>query len=183
MIPTSSRLLLVFTGWLALTFICSASTETTTPTEEPTEHQRIYYFQHRVLPSWTHDSDGAFFANLQKDSHERFIEVAAEIVNQEFADQIVISQFGDGTEILITFPIPKQIPECYFVYIRKEGDTYRYITLERTEDILGQGMKSVVAEWSPDGAHLNMGPRTYDDAERFLNEVTAYNPSPAVEED
>lgn len=62
-------------------------------------------------------------------------------------------------------------PECFFVYITKTGDSYRYITLEKTLDIFEHGNKSVVGEWTAEKIHSNHGSRKYDDAESFLAEM------------
>lgn len=33
---------------------------------EPTESQKIYFLQHRLLPEWTYESDGRFFDDLAR---------------------------------------------------------------------------------------------------------------------
>ena len=54
----------------------------------------------------------------------------------------------------------------------KEGGEYRYFTLEKTEDLFGEGNKSVFGEWSNDGArHRYIRACKYDDEESFLKEL------------
>ena len=33
---------------------------------EPSLRDRIYHFEHRLLPRWTHGTQGAFFSDLSK---------------------------------------------------------------------------------------------------------------------
>jgi hypothetical protein len=139
--------------------------------EELTVSQRTYYFEHRLLPKWTHGSKGAFFADLCRGDTARIRAAAAEIVGKEFADKLIVRPLPGTQRVLLTFQAPSEPPLCFFAVIEKDGETFHYITLELTEDILGAGTKSVVGEWSVDGGHLNRGGRKYSDADSFLAEV------------
>jgi len=39
--------------------VCNA--EESKVSDEPTTHDKIYFFQHTLLPKWTHNSNGRFF--------------------------------------------------------------------------------------------------------------------------
>lgn len=140
---------------------------------EPTPHQRVYYFEHTLLPKWTHHSNGVFFAHLSQNSLAPLLEAATEIVGAEFAQQLVVRVLPDANRILLTFQAPRDPPLCFFALVEKDGAAFRYLTLEKTEDFLGNGTKSVVGEWTADGRHLNQGPRLYDDEASFLAELAA----------
>jgi hypothetical protein len=139
--------------------------------EELTISQRTYYFEHRLLPKWTHGSKGAFFADLRSGDTARIKAAAAEIVGKEFADKLTVRPLPDSRRVLLTFQAPSEPPLCFFAIIEKDGEVFHYITLELTEDILSDGTKSVVGEWSVDGGHLNRGGRKYSDADSFLAEM------------
>jgi hypothetical protein len=140
---------------------------------EPTREQKIYYFQHRLLPKWTYGSQGAFFEDLKGGKVEQMVEAASKIVDTNFAKQLKVRSLEDGTKVLITFEEPKQPRHCHFVLIEKMASVLQFITLERTEDILNVGTKAALCGWSEDGKHLNYGSRKYSDEARFLTERSA----------
>ncbi len=163
----------VLLAFCALVWICpllSAADEKSQA--EPTLHQKIYYFEHSLLPKWTHNSSGHFFADLSHGALDKLVQAAGQIVGPEYAQQLTVRTLPGNTQVLITFAPPDDIPLCYFVLIEKQGDTYRYLTLEKTEDFMNDGTKTVVGEWDPQGAHRNMGMRKYVDADHFIAEVT-----------
>lgn len=141
------------------------------PKEEPTRHDKVYFLQHRLLPRWTFESEGAFFADAAAGEVTQLTDAAAKLVDEAFAKGVAVSRVAGGEGVLISFPPPAEPPECYFVLIVRREKTFEYITLERTEDILGRGAKSVVGAWTREGSHLNHGSRTYSDAGSFLAEV------------
>jgi len=149
-------------------------------TREPSLHQRVYHFQHRLLPKLTHEFQGAFFEILQKGEYERLRVAASRTVNEEFAKAISI-RIVDSSNVLFIFPPPNETPECFFAYITKAKDGYRYLTLEKTLDIFPDAkIKGVVGEWTANGTHrthYNLGPRNYDDVESFLSEMKKINES------
>jgi hypothetical protein len=134
-------------------------------------HQNIYRLQHRVLPVLTHQTTGKFFELLLSGETNKLYGIASNEVNTAFADAVTVKLLDNPAGILLTFPAPNKAPECFFVYITKTGDAYRYITLEKTLDIFEHGNKSVVGEWTAEKMHLNRGSRKYDDAESFLAEI------------
>ncbi|MCX6953519.1 MAG: hypothetical protein NTV51_15320 [Verrucomicrobia bacterium] len=158
--------------WLVIAVISSAplgAAEKKAP--EPSLGQRIYHFEHRLLPKWTHQSNGAFFADLSSVGAAPLLAPATDIVSKEFAEKLAVRALPERSQVLVTFPKPTEIAHCYFAIIEKTGETFRYITLELTEDLFEDGTKAVVGEWTADGSHKNRGPRKYADAERFLAEL------------
>jgi hypothetical protein len=134
-------------------------------------HQKIYQFQHRLLPKWIHESKGAFFDDLMQGKTGRFIEAATKIVGEEFAKEIRIRKYHEAKGVLLVFQPPNEPPECSFIYIVKADDGFRFFTYEKSADIFREGDKGVVGEWTADGTHLNIGSRKYDDADSFVSEL------------
>jgi hypothetical protein len=60
----------------------------------------------------------------------------------------------------------------------KDGSQYHYVTLEIDEDILGNGTKAFLCEWTSDGSHLDYGPRKFDDEAHFLSELDRLKKGP-----
>ncbi|HTQ30809.1 MAG TPA: hypothetical protein VMI53_06325 [Opitutaceae bacterium] len=139
--------------------------------KEPTVHDRIYAFEHRILPAWVHQSEGAFYADLEQGHHEQLTETATKLGGSDFAAGIKIRRIDEPAGFLITFPAPQTMPECYFAAVLKDGGQYRYVTLELTEDLFNDGTKTCLCEWSRDGSHLNFGPRKFADEASFLAEL------------
>ena len=156
---------------LVATLLCSVLFSSDDQREPPSRHQKVYHLQHRLLPRWTFGSEGAFFADAAAGYLKQMRDVAAELIDEDFSKAIVAQTVSDGQAVLLSFPAPVEPPECYFVLVIRAGDSFRYVTLEMTEDILGMGSKSVVGEWTSEGSHRNLGPRKYIDLESFLKEV------------
>lgn len=146
---------------------CAAAEEP----NEATHYDRLYAFEHRVLPRWTHQSSGVFFADLEKGSVDRMKEAATEMVSSEFAAALKVRNVLQPTGVIITFQHPPKPVACFFAFVTKSGEDHRYLTLEMTEDILGLGFKSVIGEWTPDGSHKNLGSFKFDSEEDFLREL------------
>lgn len=143
------------------------------PAKEPTMKERIYFFQHRLIPQWTQQSEGAFFNDLNSGKSEKLIDAATKIVSPAFAAAISIQKYPDENGILIKFAAPVETPQCYYAYIHKSksGDKFSLYTYEKTLDLLKEGNKGVVGLWSAEGGHSNFGARTYEDQESFVSEV------------
>ncbi|GEM_PF-2781511 len=80
----------------------------------PSLKDRIYFFQHRLLPGWTFNSDGAFYKDLMSGNEIRVKAAATEMVSPEFAEGISIKPINESKGVLITFPKPDNMPDCYF---------------------------------------------------------------------
>jgi hypothetical protein len=139
--------------------------------KEPTESDRVYYFEHKLLPAWVHKSEGAFYSDLGQGDTKRLTDAATEIIGKDFADGIKIRKIDKPDGVLITFPKPKEPPECFFAAVLKDGSQYHYMTLELDEDIMGNGTKAFLCEWASDGGHLDYGPRKFADEAHFLSEL------------
>ena len=141
-------------------------------TEEPTRKQKVYHFQHQIIPRWTHDSNGAFFNYLNNDRINRLIATASQIVSPEFSAAISVKKYPDARGLLISFPAPTETPECYYIYIHKnnDGNKFSLFTYEKTRDLFKHGDKGVIGSWS-DKSHSNFGTRTYEDSDSFVSDV------------
>jgi len=143
------------------------------PAKEPTMKDRIYFFQHRLIPQWTHQSDGVFFNDLNSGKSEKVIEAATKIVSPAFAAAISIKRYPDENGVLIKFAAPLEVPQCYFIFIYKDKSSNKFslYAYEKTHDLLKEGHKGVVGQWSAEGGYSNLGARAYEDPESFVSEV------------
>ncbi|MCU4674162.1 hypothetical protein N7931_00815 [Catenovulum sp. 2E275] len=145
--------------------------EQTTKEDDIPESERIYYFEHKLLPKWTYATQGSFFEAMMNGHNQQFIAAATEIVSAQYAEQIKILPYLEENAILLIFATPKTPPNCYFVMIQKSKDSYIYHTYERTLAFGEYGFVGVVGGWNEGGEHLNMGPRKYSDYQSFANDV------------
>ena len=132
--------------------------------EAPSIHQKIYYFEHRLLPHWTYDSQGAFFDDLMNDRIDHFIATATKVVGEEFSKKITIRKYPKSNGLLMTFGTPGKL--TFGVTVKKVEGGFKFFTYEKTVDFFGKGDKGVVGTWSKDNEHGNLGARKYEDAER-----------------
>ncbi len=138
----------------------------------PSERDRIYYFQHKILPQWTYQSGGAFFRDLKSGTIERLRAAARDLVGEAFAREMKLEAKSREHAVLIIFPPPKEPALCYAAAVVQLDVGYAYYTLELTEDIMNTGARTVLGSWSEDGAHRNHGTRTHADPAEFLKEVS-----------
>ena len=134
-------------------------------------HDRVYYFEHKILPAWVHKSEGAFYADLVQGDTKKLTEAATEIIGKDFADGIKIRKIDKSDGVLITFPKPKEAPECFFAAVLKDGSAYHYVTLELGENLLNDGTQTFFCERASNGSHLDFGPRKFADEAHFLSEL------------
>jgi hypothetical protein len=137
---------------------------------EPTRHDKVYYFQHRLIPDWLYNSEGLFFEDLTDDYSPQLISVAEEIVDAEFAAQLKVEFVPRKNAALFIFEQPNSPPNCYFAIAQKLEDGFRYTTYESTMPF-GDDVYGVVGGWNENGDHLNMGARTYSTKLDFLMDV------------
>ena len=141
------------------------------PKKEQSRHEKIYQFQHKVLPLVLFEAGGAFYELLSDFSGEnaaKFANAVAGAVDVEFAKATTVKKIAGHDAVLITFPKPEKAPQCYYVIISNTKGLLRYITLEMATDILGIGTKTALCEWIASGQHLNRGTKKYTDAESFI---------------
>jgi hypothetical protein len=124
--------------------VCHA--DDTKTQSEPSRHDKIYHFQHRVLPRWTHLTEGKFYNDLRNGNYDILLAAASKIVGEEFSKKIIIRRYNDSNGVLLIFPAPVEPPECYFIFITKVKNEYRIFTYEKTLDLFGSGNKGVVGE-------------------------------------
>lgn len=140
---------------------------TTTP-----ETQSVYFFQHRILPDWTFNSEGLFYDDLVNGDLAELRRAAADIVSEDYSSKVASQALPDKNAVLITFPEPKGLTHCYFVLIVKRESHYAFYTYEKTMQFGEEDqVKGVVGTWTRDGSHGNLGPRMYTSAEKFIEDV------------
>ena len=153
--------------------------EPAAPAKEPTTQQRIYFFEHQLLPKWTHHSQGAFFDDLHSGKTDALRQAATKIVDAAFAEKIAVRNSAIPEGVLISFAPPPEVPDCFFVFIAKTGESFRFYTFEKAEDIMGEGLKACIGGWSEDGSHLNFGFSKEETEEAFLKLVNDLLHTPA----
>lgn len=135
---------------------------------EPSLNQRIYYFQHKLLPKWTFETNGAFFKDIMAGNIEKLKTTAAKLISTEYADSIAVKSISKYNGTLIVFQKPSSMADCYFVFIREVDSNFIYVTYEKTMDFTNEGFIGVVGSWATDGSHHNHGPRKYNDPDSFI---------------
>jgi hypothetical protein len=138
---------------------------------KPAVHDRVYYFEHKLLPAWVHKSEGAFYSDLGKGETKHLFEAATEVIGKDFSGGIKIRKIERLNGFLIAFPKPEEAPECFFAAVLKDGPQYHYVTLELSENFAGDGTKAFLCEWASNGDHLDYGPRKFADEAHFLAEL------------
>ncbi len=140
------------------------------PATPPSEHQKLYYVQHRLLPKWTHQSGGNFYADLAQGNVERMKTILTKILGEKAAG-IKCEFLPEPGLVLLSFPEPQDITDCYFAGIVKTADRFHYFTLEKTEDLTGDDDVACFCEWSPEGDHKNYGGRKDISRAGFLQAI------------
>lgn len=142
----------------------------------PTPAQRIYYFQHRLVPQWVHQSSGVFYTDLSAGRLDRLREAATEVVSAEFAAGIRVTPYPELGGVLIEYPPPQTPPQCFYSFVLstpKSETGYAIYTYEMTLKFPGlESTRGVVGTWSASGTHGNLGGRGYEDAAAFVRDVT-----------
>jgi hypothetical protein len=134
-------------------------------------NKKIYFFQHRLMPKWTHKSDGQFLSDLLNGDLSRLRLAAEQIVSVEYANNITVKYTGQSNSILLIFPKPTDFNRCYYVFLSKVDSIFHFITYEKTRDTRNQGFVGVVGSWKADTNHYNYGPRKYSDPDSFLDDA------------
>lgn len=135
-------------------------------------YQRVYSFQHALLSVWTLHSNGRFYSEIIKSPEDSIRKAAKEVVGQKYADAMLVEVIEEPEGILVTFPSPKEVKECFYAFIIPVAGGSRYLLLEKTEDDFNLGFLSFLCEWTADGMHLNYGGKTYTNKTRFLADIT-----------
>lgn len=138
---------------------------------EAPQSKRVYYLQHKLISSWVFESEGAFFFDLYNRNYGQLIDAASEMVSPEYAKEIVVTPLYDRNAVVIKFPEPSSMANCYFALVKKEGDTYSYYTYEKTMNFGNDRIVGVLGGWNAEGGHSNYGPRGYKLESDFIKDV------------
>ncbi|MFT3867747.1 MAG: hypothetical protein QM715_04525 [Nibricoccus sp.] len=133
-----------------------------------------YSLQHRVFPDLLFKTEGQFFASLHGGEFERLREIIAENYGAAYSKAMRMKSVSQPDIVFITFPEPARAPLCYHVALIKKDTTFTYLALEKSDDLLGTGIKSAFCGWTADGSHVNYGDRTYTSLTDFEEEVRAF---------
>jgi len=149
------------------------------PTPDP------YALHHRVFPNLLFKSEGKFFTTLHDGEFERLREIISENYGPAYSKAMRMKSVSLPDIVFISFAEPARAPLCYHVALIKKGETFLYLTLEKSEDILSTGVKSAFCGWTVDGSHVNYGARHYTSLAEFEEEVRSFlaqqdTPKPAV---
>ena len=144
--------------------------------QELADSKKVYFFQHQLLPEWTFTSNGNFYNDLVHGGLTKLKAAATEIISKDYADMIKTEVVDNQSAVLITFPQPKGLADCYYILIVKTNDDFAFYTYEKTMSFAqNDPVKGVVGFWSKEGSHGNLGPRTYTAASDFIQDVLSNN--------
>ena len=168
---------LLILALLALTGCQTDKTATSNVSPIPifgNEYQSMYALEHRLIPRYIFSDNDDFFNELAQNGDSLMYKFWSDVVgparaSENLTEYVVLNT--DISVVFITFPTPPMPVACYHAAIIKTKSGYRYLTLEMTSDISGEGYLTAFCEWTPDRTHLNMGPRKYSDSETFKSEV------------
>jgi hypothetical protein len=147
-----------------------------TKVEEVPTSKKVYFFQHNILPEWTFTTDGGFYEDLLKGDLSRLKMAATEVISNDYANGISSEVLNGGGSVLIKFPQPKAMANCFYVLIQISKDGFNFYTYEKTMSFGGDDpVIGVVGSWSPEGSHANLGGRTYVKASDFVADILGEN--------
>lgn len=138
---------------------------------EPPLSKRVYYFQHKLIAKWVFESEGKFFFDLYNRQYEQLISAASDIISPDYAKEIVVTPIYDRNVVVIKFPEPSSMANCFYALIKKEEDTYSYYTYEKTMTFGNEPVVGVLGGWNSDGGHSNYGSRGYKTEAEFIKDV------------
>ena len=87
---------------LLFTLPAFAQTGDDSETGIPSEHDRIYYLQHRLLPKWTHQSDGAFYGDLRAEYYTNLLSAGSVVMGEEWSGETRVLQTDEIRDALRT---------------------------------------------------------------------------------
>ncbi|NTU97188.1 MAG: hypothetical protein HGA62_05140 [Chlorobiaceae bacterium] len=134
----------------------------------------IYTLHHAVIPGILFSDKGAmFFGDLTSGNNAPFHQIVEGPLGKDYASgmKIIPEHYPDFDIVLISFPVPVEEPHNVHAALVKKNGTFRYITLEKGNDVGNLGTKTFMCEWSADHNHKNYGARKYDDLESFRKEL------------
>ena len=148
----------------------------TNQNEEVPTSKKVYFFQHKLLPEWTFTTDGKFYADLLKGDLAHLKMAATEVISKDYAIGISSEVINDSGAILIKFPEPKAMANCFFLLILENKGEFSFYTYEKTMNFGNDDpVIGVVGTWSPEGSHGNLGGRTYSNSSDFVSDILRKN--------
>ena len=129
----------------------------------------VYYFHHTLIPDWIYRHSNEI---IEKGNIDALVTNAREIVDEDFAESLVLHRYPDKRIYILEFEKPQNMNEYFFVAIkmRESGGTYFY-ALEKGISFFGIGDVSVLFEWRSRGNVSKLGGRNYEDLSSFLQEL------------
>ncbi|TLU81636.1 MAG: hypothetical protein FDX21_11210 [Chlorobium sp.] len=148
-----------------------------TPVTEKDEISNIYTLHHAVLPGILFSNNGSlFFNDLFTGKTAPFLDIVEKPLGKSYASGIkIVPEHHPGFDlVLISFPEPIIEPLCVHAALVRKGSVFRYITLEKGNDIGKTGTKTFFCEWSPEHTHKNYGARMYDVVSEFDKDIITF---------
>ena len=139
--------------------------------------KELYNLHHGVIPALLFSDNGTlFFNDLFAGKTGSFLKIVEESVGKTYATgiKIVPAQYPDFDIVLISFPEPVYEPLNYHAALVRINGVFRYITLEKGNNISGSESQSFFCEWKADHTHMNYGPRNYDALTAFRAELITF---------
>lgn len=133
--------------------------------------KRIYYLQHRLIPDWVFQSEGEFFFDIYNGQVDQLMDAVADLVSPEYARQIDVTPLYDKNAVVIRFPPPEEMPQCFYVLVKKRDDGFHYYTYEKAMNFGDDSVVGVLGGWDSEGSHQNYGPRSYSAQQDFVSDV------------
>jgi len=145
--------------------------------KQPDQKELIYTLDHAVIPGILFSDKGdMFFNDLTSGNTGPFLQIVEGPLGKAYASgiRIIAEHQNDFDIVVFSFPPPVEEPNNYQAALVRKKGTYRYITLERGNDVGNTGAKAFLCEWTADHTHKNYGPRTYDDLASFRKELAEF---------
>jgi len=142
----------------------------------------IYTLQHQLLPGILFSDKGSLlFNDLFSGKTAPFIAMVQEPLGTRYTSGIGFSRehLDNSDVVLISFAPPFTEPNCLHAALVRQGDTFRYITLEFGNTVEKVRSTAFLCEWTPDFRHINYGARNYDDLKSFRSELLTILRKPA----
>jgi len=141
------------------------------------ETETTYALHHMIIPGILFSETGSrFFNDLFTGNTAEFLRIVEGPLGKAYSDGLKIKaeHRPDFDLVLISFPEPVTEPLCRHAALVRKGDTFRYITLEKGNDIAGKGYRTFLCEWSADNTRKDYGPRKYDSLNDFKAELLTF---------
>lgn len=171
---TSLLLLFITIFTLPGTYCSGAEQPAATQGKPPDRNDLTYTLHHEIIPGILFSDKGTlFFNDLFTGKTGQFVNVVEEPLGKTYASgmKFKAEHRPDFDIVLISFPEPLAEPQNYHAALVRANGAFRYITLEKGNEIGNTGMKTFFCEWSAEHNHKNYGPRKYADLASFRNEL------------